>query len=184
MATAISATVSARRRRGVNHAGLRAAAHARTPVAAAVAVAAVAMHCAHMGVSMAKPRGSARPRRSRLARRSDCPPVDALELILFCAWCFLVAVAGGAVGLVLGNIRLPAVLLIASSPAAGAGANIGISGVAAFAAAAAHIRAGRINWRLFAWMAPPSMAGAGRWRARVGSGTRHRAPEPGRRVLG
>jgi uncharacterized protein len=86
--------------------------------------------------------------------------VDPVELILFCAWCFVVAVAGGAVGLVLGNIRLPAVLLVASSPAAGAGANIGISGVAAFAAAAAHIRAGRINWRLFAWMAPPSMAGA------------------------
>jgi uncharacterized protein len=86
--------------------------------------------------------------------------VDALELVLFCIWCFAVAVAGGAVGLVLGNIRLPAVLLITSSPAAGAGANIGISGVAAFAAAAAHIRAGRINWRLFAWMTPPSMAGA------------------------
>jgi uncharacterized membrane protein YfcA len=86
--------------------------------------------------------------------------VEALELVLFCAWCFVVAVAGGAVGLVLGNIRLPVVLLVASSPAAGAGANIGISGVAAFAAAAAHIRAGRINWRLFAWMAPPSMAGA------------------------
>jgi uncharacterized protein len=86
--------------------------------------------------------------------------VDPFELILFCAWCFVVAVAGGAVGLVLGNIRLPAVLLVASSPAAGAGANIGISGVAAFAAAAAHIRAGRINWRLFAWMTPPSMAGA------------------------
>jgi uncharacterized protein len=86
--------------------------------------------------------------------------VDPLELILFCAWCFLVALAGGAVGLVLGNIRLPVVLLVASSPAAGAGANIGISGVAAFAAAAAHIRAGRINWRLFAWMTPPSMAGA------------------------
>jgi uncharacterized protein len=72
----------------------------------------------------------------------------------------VVAVAGGAVGLVLGNIRLPAVLLVASSAAAGAGANIGISGVAAFAAAAAHIRAGRINWQLFAWMTPPSMAGA------------------------
>ncbi len=86
--------------------------------------------------------------------------MDALELIPLCAWCFVVAFAGGAVGLVLGNIRLPAVLLVASSPAAGAGANIGISGVAAFAAAVAHIRAGRINWRLFAWMAPPSMAGA------------------------
>ncbi|MBA3263040.1 MAG: sulfite exporter TauE/SafE family protein [Thermoleophilaceae bacterium] len=86
--------------------------------------------------------------------------MDPLELAALCVWCFVVAFAGGAVGLVLGNIRLPAVLLVAASPAAGAGANIGISGVAAFAAAVAHIRAGRINWRLFAWMAPPSMAGA------------------------
>lgn len=75
-------------------------------------------------------------------------------------WCFLVALGGGMVGLVLGNIRLPAVLLVAVSPAAGAGANIAISGVAATVASAAHIRAGRINWRLFAWMAPPSMVGA------------------------
>jgi uncharacterized protein len=89
-----------------------------------------------------------------------CRPVEPLELIALTSWCFVVALAGGLVGLVLGNIRLPAVLLAASSPAAGAGANIGISGVAAFAAAAAHIRAGRINWRLFAWMVPPSMAGA------------------------
>jgi uncharacterized protein len=86
--------------------------------------------------------------------------MDPLQLIAFCAWCFAVALTGGVVGLVLGNIRLPAVLLLASSPAAGAGANIGISGVAALTAAVAHVRAGRINWRLFAWMAPPSMAGA------------------------
>jgi uncharacterized membrane protein YfcA len=100
------------------------------------------------------------PARSQLSDAANCRALDALDLTLFAAWCFTVALAGGAVGLVLGNIRLPAVLLVASSPAAGAGANIGISGVAAFAAAAAHIRAGRINWRLFAWMAPPSMAGA------------------------
>jgi uncharacterized membrane protein YfcA len=86
--------------------------------------------------------------------------VDPLELIAFCAWCFAVALAGGVVGLVLGNIRLPATVLLASHPAAGAGANIGISGVAAVAAAIVHVRAGRINWRLFAWMAPPSMLGA------------------------
>ena len=86
--------------------------------------------------------------------------MDALDLVAFCAWCFAVALAGGLVGLVLGNIRLPVVLLAASGPAAGAGANIGISGVAALTAAATHVRAGRINWRLFAWMAPPSMAGA------------------------
>lgn len=75
-------------------------------------------------------------------------------------WSFLVALAGGLVGLVLGNIRLPVVLLVASSPAAGGGANIAISGVAATAAAAGHLRAGRINWRLFGWMAPPSIVGA------------------------
>jgi uncharacterized protein len=86
--------------------------------------------------------------------------VDSLELLALCLWCFLVAFAGGAVGLVLGNIRLPLVLLLASNPAAGAGANIGISGLAALTAGIVHIRAGRINWRLFAWMAPPSMAGA------------------------
>ena len=60
----------------------------------------------------------------------------------------------------LGNIRLPVIVLAASSPAAGAGANIGISAVAALAAAVAHIRAGRIDWRVFAWMTPPSVAGA------------------------
>jgi uncharacterized protein len=61
--------------------------------------------------------------------------LDPLELIALCAWCFAVALAGRVVGLVLGNIRLPAVLLVASHPAAGAGANVGISGVAATAAA-------------------------------------------------
>ncbi|MDQ3720364.1 MAG: sulfite exporter TauE/SafE family protein [Actinomycetota bacterium] len=86
--------------------------------------------------------------------------MTAPELAALGGWCFLVALGGGMAGLVLGNIRLPAVLLVAASPAAGAGANIAISGVAATAAGAAHIRAGRINWRLFGCMAPPSMVGA------------------------
>lgn len=75
-------------------------------------------------------------------------------------WCFLTALAGGVAGLVLGNIRLPALLLVASSPAAGAGANIGVSAIAAFTAGSTHIRAGRIDWRLVAWMTPPSVVGA------------------------
>lgn len=85
---------------------------------------------------------------------------DPLALVAVAAWCFAVALGGGLVGLVLGNIRLPAILLLATTPAAGAGANIGISAVAAATASIAHVRAGRINWRLFAWMAPPSMLGA------------------------
>jgi uncharacterized membrane protein YfcA len=64
------------------------------------------------------------------------------------------------VGLVLGNIRLPVLVLAASSPAAGAGANIGVSALAALAAAVTHIRAGRIDQRIFGWMAPPSIVGA------------------------
>jgi uncharacterized protein len=86
--------------------------------------------------------------------------VHAVALVVVAVWCFLVALAGGAVGLVLGNIRLPVILVIATNPAAGAGANIGISGVAALTAAIAHIRAGRVDWRLFAWLTPPSIAGA------------------------
>ena len=83
-----------------------------------------------------------------------------MDLIAFALWCFLVALAGGLVGLVLGNLRLPAAVLLGSSPGAAAGANIGISAVSAATASIAHIRAGRINWRLFAWMAPPSILGA------------------------
>ena len=86
--------------------------------------------------------------------------MHALLLVAVGLWCFVTALAGGLVGLVLGNIRLPVLVLAASSPAAGAGANIGVSAIAALASATAHIRAGRIDWRLFAWMAPPSMLGA------------------------
>jgi uncharacterized protein len=83
-----------------------------------------------------------------------------VEYLAFAAWCFGVALAGGLVGLVLGNLRLPLVVLLAASPAAGAGTNLAISAVSAVTASVAHVRAGRINWRLFAWMAPPSIVGA------------------------
>jgi len=84
----------------------------------------------------------------------------ALELVALAAWCFVLALVGGLAGLVLGNLRLPLVLALSSSPAAGAGANIGISGVAAASASVAHVRAGRVDWRLVAWMAPASAVGA------------------------
>ena len=86
--------------------------------------------------------------------------MSAFELVGIAAWSFAVAVAGGAVGLVLGNLRLPLFLLAASSPAEAGGANIAVSGISAATASTTHIRAGRINWRLFGWMAPPSVAGA------------------------
>ena len=86
--------------------------------------------------------------------------MHALLLVAVALWCFVTALAGGLVGLVLGNIRLPVLVLAASSPAAGAGANIGVSALAALAAAVTHVRAGRIDWHVFRWMVPPSVVGA------------------------
>lgn len=81
------------------------------------------------------------------------------EYIGFGVLCFAVAVAGGVAGLVLGNMRLPAAVSISDTVAAGGGANVAISGVAAATAAAKHIREGRINWTMFWWLAPPSLVG-------------------------
>jgi uncharacterized protein len=83
-----------------------------------------------------------------------------LELIAVLIWSFAVSFFGGLVGLVLGNLRLPLIVLVASSPAAGAGANVAISGAAAITAGYGHWRGGRISWRLFWWMAPTSLVGA------------------------
>ena len=85
--------------------------------------------------------------------------MEPLELVVLAVWSFAVAVAGGVAGLVLGNLRLPVVVALASSPAAGAGTNVTISGLSALAASIGHWRAGRLNWRLLGWLAPTSLAG-------------------------
>lgn len=82
-----------------------------------------------------------------------------LELAAFGLLCFALAAVGGLAGLVLGNVRLPASVSIAGSFAAGGGANVAISGVAAATAAVKHIRDGRVNWRMWWWLAPPSLIG-------------------------
>jgi uncharacterized membrane protein YfcA len=64
------------------------------------------------------------------------------------------------VGLVLGSVRLPALLLASGSAAGAAGANIAISAAAALSGGLGHARAGRVDWRVVTWMAPPSVAGA------------------------
>jgi uncharacterized membrane protein YfcA len=86
--------------------------------------------------------------------------VHALTLAAVGVWCFIVAFAGGLLGLVLGNIRLPILLLAGSSPAAVGGANIAVSGLAAAAGSIVHVQARRVDWRLVAWMLPPSVVGA------------------------
>ncbi|HWM13990.1 MAG TPA: sulfite exporter TauE/SafE family protein [Gaiellaceae bacterium] len=86
--------------------------------------------------------------------------MTALELLLAFAGSFVAGALGSLVGLVLGSVRLPAVLLASGSPAAAAGTNIAVSAAAALSGGIAHARAGRVSWRIVGWMAPPSVAGA------------------------
>ena len=73
---------------------------------------------------------------------------------------FVAAYVGSMLGLVLGTLRLPLLVLASGSPLAAAGTNIAISAASAGAGALRHLREGRVDWRVVAWMAPPSIAGA------------------------
>jgi uncharacterized membrane protein YfcA len=73
---------------------------------------------------------------------------------------FVAGYAGSMLGLVLGTLRLPLLVWLAGSPLAAAGTNIAISAAAAASGSLAHARARRVDWRLVAWMAPPSVLGA------------------------
>jgi hypothetical protein len=83
-----------------------------------------------------------------------------VDLLLVFLGSLVAGYLGSAIGLVLGTLRLPVLLLVAGSPAAGAGTNIAISAAAAASGGLRHARAGRVDWRVVAWMAPPSVAGA------------------------
>jgi uncharacterized membrane protein YfcA len=86
--------------------------------------------------------------------------VEAWELAVAFAGAFVAGFLGSVVGLVLGSLRLPAILLASGSPATAAGTNIAVSAVAALSGGLAHARAGRVSWRIVAWMTPPSIVGA------------------------
>src|SRR2546423_5328616 len=83
-----------------------------------------------------------------------------LDALAVFAGSFVAGALGSAVGLVLGTLRLPLILLLSGSPSAAAGTNVAISAAAAASGGAAHARAGRVSWPVVAWMAPPSVAGA------------------------
>jgi uncharacterized membrane protein YfcA len=63
-------------------------------------------------------------------------------------------------GLVLGTLRLPLMVLVSGDPASAAGTNIAISAASAASGGVRHSRAGRVDWRVVAWMTPPSVVGA------------------------
>ena len=82
------------------------------------------------------------------------------ELAAATAGSFVAGYLGAAVGLVLGTLRLPLVVLLAGNPASAAGTNIAISAAAAASGAYRHAREDRVDWSVVRWMTPPSVAGA------------------------
>jgi hypothetical protein len=83
-----------------------------------------------------------------------------IEIVVVLLGSFVAGLLGAAVGLVLGTLRLPLVLLASGDASAAAGTNIAISAASAASGSLEHARAGRVDWRVVAWMAPPSVVGA------------------------
>ncbi len=73
---------------------------------------------------------------------------------------FLVGLLGGFVGLALGTIRLPVMLLIGMPAPVAGGTNILVSGLASLSGAVRHLREGRVNPRIVLVMGAPAFVGA------------------------
>ena len=86
--------------------------------------------------------------------------MEAWELVLALAGSFVAGYFGSMLGLVLGTLRLPLIVVATGSPLSAAGTNIAISAAAAAAGGLKHAREGRVDWRVVAWTAPPSVVGA------------------------
>ena len=82
------------------------------------------------------------------------------QVLLLTLVYFLVGVLGGFVGLALGTMRLPALLLIGVSPITAAGTNILVSTLSAFVGGFGHVRGRRVNWRIVTLMGIPATVGS------------------------
>ena len=82
------------------------------------------------------------------------------HVLILAIMSFSVGVLGGFVGLALGTMRLPALLLIGVDPAVAGGTNILVSTVSAVMGGIRHLREGRVDWRIVAYMGIPAVVGA------------------------
>ena len=80
--------------------------------------------------------------------------------MLLTAISFAVGILGGFVGLALGTIRLPAMLLLGMSAPIAGGTNILVSGLACLSGSIRHLREGRVNVRIVLVMGIPAFVGA------------------------
>lgn len=82
------------------------------------------------------------------------------QALVLTALSYAVGVLGGFVGMALGTIRLPAMLLLGMPALTAGGTNILVSTLSAVAGSMRHLREGRVDRELVLWMGLPSVAGA------------------------
>ena len=82
------------------------------------------------------------------------------QALLLTAVSGVVGVLGGFVGLALGTMRLPALLLIGIPAPSAAGVNIMVSSLSALTGSIRHLREGRVNLRIVLVMGVPAFVGA------------------------
>ena len=82
------------------------------------------------------------------------------QMLVLTAVSFGVGILGGFVGLALGTMRLPAMLLMGMAAPAAGGTNILVSSLASLSGALRHLREGRVDRRIVLVMGVPAFIGA------------------------
>ena len=82
------------------------------------------------------------------------------QMLVLTAVSFGVGILGGFVGLALGTMRLPAMLLMGMAAPAAGGTNIMVSSLASLSGALRHLREGRVDRRIVLVMGVPAFIGA------------------------
>jgi uncharacterized membrane protein YfcA len=87
-------------------------------------------------------------------------PLESWQIYFLVVLSFVVGLLGGTVGLALGTVRLPALLLLGVPAPIAGGTNILVSTLVGLAGAYHHLKEKRVNWKLVAYMGFPSVVGA------------------------
>ena len=85
---------------------------------------------------------------------------DLWQIVVLASISFLVGLLGGFVGLALGTMRLPAIILTGIDPQIAAGTNILVSALAALSGGYQHLRESRVDRSIVLWLGIPSITGA------------------------
>ena len=86
--------------------------------------------------------------------------VQVWQVVLLAGLALAVGFLGGLMGLVLGSLRLPFIVLVGFPATTAAGINIAVSALSSLSGSYRHLRDRRVDYRMVALMGVPSVVGA------------------------